>query len=81
MIRAKFRLDSEKKNYWNGDNKTFEFSAVCDDTTPENKAFYKYTPMGKLELTCNNPAVIEELKLGRVFYLDFTLAEEAPVRN
>jgi hypothetical protein len=75
--RCKFRLDS-MTHHANYTGKTLVFSAVSEatKTIPEDQAFTKYTPTGKLEVTIDNPAVSPMLKVGGFYYLDLTLIEE-----
>ena len=79
-IRAKFRLD-EQANLTQGkkDGKytikaNYKFNAVADDT-PENKLFWEWTPSGQIVLSCVNPDVLEELEIGKEYYVDFTPTE------
>lgn len=53
--------------------RTFRFSAVYDDGTPENERYARYTPIGELKIQVDNPAVVFEP--GKSYYLDFTEAE------
>lgn len=69
--RAKFRCNSVNDF---GTCKNISLSAVCDDGTPENERFHKYTPTGKVEITVDNPDVI--FKPGSFYYVDFTSIEE-----
>jgi len=48
----------------------YQFMAVCNDGTPENDRFHKYTPNGTVAITVDNPNVVFEL--GKYYYLDFT---------
>jgi len=75
-VRAKFRVNSVT---FFGDPSTatsrrFELSAIYDTSTPENERFTKATPWGELKMNVDNPDVM--LEVGKVYYLDFTLAEE-----
>jgi hypothetical protein len=70
--RGKFRCDS-KRGYWmNESARTYEFSAVCNDGTPENDRFHKYTPSGNISITVDNPNVVFEL--GKFYYVDLSEA-------
>ena len=68
--RGKFQCQSEKRVYWNKDTRVYEFTAVCNDGTPENDRFHKYTPSGAISITVDNPNVI--LEPGKFYYVDFT---------
>lgn len=80
MIRLKVRLD-EQTNRIGGrtvDGKYQECTKVSvvflpvGDDSPENKLFWEATPSGKIEFTYMNPEALEELVLGREYYVDFT---------
>jgi len=55
-----------------------EWSPVTgkDGEIEEDKQFHKYTPSGSIKLTVDNPPLIEKLKLGQSYYVDFTEAPE-----
>lgn len=69
-IRAKLQLQSVKEYHWSKENKEYTFQAVYDDGTPENSKFAKSTPSGNFTMVCNNPAVQEQLQLGKIYYFD-----------
>lgn len=77
-VRSKFKLQ-EIRQHAGSSMRTFIFSAVCADGTPENEKFAKYTPNGRLEFVVDNPAVIESYKLGSEYYFDSTPASVEPV--
>lgn len=68
--RGKFQLINDSKNCWNPTTRIYKFQAVCNDGTPENERFHKYTPSGSIEIAVDNPNVI--LELGKFYYVDFT---------
>ena len=39
--------------------------------SPENKTWSRYTPNGKLEMTVTNPVAIEQLEIGKAYFLTF----------
>jgi len=41
----------------------------------ENKAFWAATPGGRFEFNCVNNKAIEQLEVGKEYYVDFTIAE------
>ena len=86
MIRLKVRLD-EQTNRIGGrtvDGKYQECTKISvvfipvGDDSPENKLFWDATPSGKIEFTYMNPEALEELVLGREYYVDFTEVRELP---
>lgn len=69
-VRAKFKVVAQ--THYEHDLVEIKMSAVCDDTTEENRKFYKYTPSGTFAMQTNNKGVIDHMKPGKFFYLDFT---------
>lgn len=69
-FQAKFIVRSVTD--FGGDNVKVTMQA---DTNSKSD-FAKYTPSGQMEFTCTNTAVIEQLKPGKVFLIDFTELEE-----
>lgn len=74
MIRAKFVVTKVTK-YETPGYAEIELQPRYSKTIPEDQAFAKATPSGLLNLGVSNPAVIEALQPGKVFYIDIT---EAP---
>lgn len=72
--RAKFRCNSAEE-YSTG-QRTYKFTAVTDDGTPENERYHRYTPSGALQISIDNPAV--SFTIGAAYYLAFTPADEQP---
>jgi hypothetical protein len=72
-VRAKFVVDSITK--FAGSYANIKLVARYDSSIPEDKRFAEATPNGAFEMTVTNPAVIEQMQPGKIFYLDFT---EAP---
>lgn len=70
MTRAKFSvtLKTQTPEGWK-----IELQAVTK-TTPENEVFFKYTPMGKLEMALLQSETAELFEVGKEYYLDFTPA-------
>ena len=78
MTRCKFRLNKiDDAGECDGNpQKRYTFGAICDMQDPgEDLAFTKYTPSGTLDVTINNPRVVEALKLDALYYLDITPVE------
>ncbi len=84
MIRLKVRLDEQTNRIGSRrvDGKYEEcikVSAVLvpvGDDSPENKLFWDATPSGRIEFTYCNPEALEELVLGREYYMDIHEAKE-----
>ncbi|MCK4265975.1 MAG: hypothetical protein KAX31_01765 [Thermoplasmata archaeon] len=87
MIRLKVRLDEQTNRIGmrKVEGKYVECLKVSvvlvpvSDDSPENKKFWDATPSGKIEFTYCNAEAIEELTLGKEYYVDFT--EAAPVSS
>jgi hypothetical protein len=45
-----------------------------DPKLAEDVSFSKATPSGRIEMQIDNPAAIEAMPIGQVFYVDFTPA-------
>ena len=73
-VRAKLVVSEIRENRYG--SKTVVLEAQYDDTIPEDRRFYDATPTGRCEMMINNPAAIEQLRLGKAFYVDFTPAAE-----
>jgi len=73
MTRGKFVCQSIKHVSWNKDVRVYEFTAVCNDGTPENERYHKYTPSGRVEITVDNPNV--SFETGKSYYFDITEAQ------
>ena len=76
MIRAKFKVRSVKQDDGFKEARTIVLSPQYDDSIPEDKRYHSATPSGELTLYVTVPAVIEQLVLGKYFYLDLTPVEE-----
>ncbi len=75
-VRAKFKCVGTEKNDYNPAQTTYKFNAVAAGGTPENERFHRFTPLGTLTLTVDNPVIDGFYKLGRKYYLDFTFAAD-----
>ena len=70
MIRCKFVVTSVKPDGHSEGLKHVTLEARYDDTLPEDQKFMQFTPSGKLETAISNPRALEQLAIGREFYLD-----------
>lgn len=55
--------------------KTVKLQCSYDTTIPEDQRFYDATPTGHIEMVVNNPVALEQLTIGKSFYVDFTPCE------
>jgi hypothetical protein len=69
-MRAKFNV-AEIAKYGNGGGTKVTLMPVMGNSE-ENKAFWQYTPSGKIEMHISNPEA--EFEFGE-YYIDFTKAE------
>lgn len=70
MARAKFVVYRLEPADGGG---TVRLSPVTGGS-PENEAFYSYTPAGEIVLSTVNPQAFEQFAEGQQFYVDFTPA-------
>lgn len=71
MVRAKLRVESIDGNKLVMQT-VYEPEAARDS---ENARFTKATPWGRVEMGIDNPAALEQFKVGGYYYADFS---EAP---
>jgi len=80
MVRAKFRVISilEQADYRGkpSPTKVVKLACIYDTSIPEDHRFFDATPSGSIEMWVNNPMALEQLPLGKSFYVDFTPVEE-----
>ncbi len=74
-FRCKMQLQDITSVHWHPVTKFLRFSAAYDNSIPEDRNFNKSTPSAKLTMQVDNPVVLDQLKLGEYYYLDFELAE------
>lgn len=55
--------------------KIVKLSAQYDMGIPEDRRFQKATPWGEVSLHIDNPAAVEQLKIGKAYYIDMTPVE------
>ena len=70
MVRGKFQVTGITEH--NYPAKEIEFSTVYDSSIPEDQRFLKATPWGSIKMSVDNPLALEQLKLGKYFYVDFS---------
>ena len=70
--RGKFNCQSVKTYGSSYSAREYEFNAVCNDGTPENERYHKYTPSGSVRIAVDNPDVVFEP--GKSYYVDFSEA-------
>lgn len=69
MVRAKL-IVSAITQYVYGTK--VHFQAQYDSSIPEDQRFQKATPSASAEFHIDNPAALEQFKLGESYYVDFT---------
>ena len=77
-VMAKFRCNSiELFSPEPGGSRRVKLSPVYpgNDALEEDKAFWKYTPSGSLEMTIDNPPAADLFEIGKAYYLTFEAAE------
>lgn len=69
-VIAKMRVASIED--FGGTSKKIKLSCVYDPNgIPEDQRFTKATPWGECVMTVDNPGAIEQLPIGREFYVTF----------
>lgn len=77
-IKAKFTVT--QVTHFDGGSANITLEPRYSKSIPEDQAFYNATPNGKFEMYVNNPAVIEQMKPGKVFYATFTEAPDGTTK-
>lgn len=73
-VRAKFTCHTVA-HYAYGRKKVSLTPVTAIPPTEENKAFWKATPSGQIEMTIDNPDAAMQFEPGKAYYVDFTPAE------
>ena len=68
-VRARFTVSAITDRGW---SKEVELTTIYDQSIPEDQRFHKATPSGKITMQIDNPAALDQFKLGTSFYADFT---------
>jgi hypothetical protein len=71
-VRAKFTVTAITDR--GGSMRTIELQPRYDTSIPEDQRFALATPWGEMRLGVDNPAALEQLTIGKAFYVDFTPA-------
>ena len=72
-VRTKMKLNSITD--FGNDNKEYAFFCVYDEKLiKEDVTFSNLTPNGEFKVTVNNPAVHDQMEVGKVYYFDITEA-------
>ena len=71
-VRAKLQLVSVTDHYWGA--KILKFQAQYDTSIPEDQRFQQATPNASAEFQIDNPAALEQFKIGEHYYVDFVPA-------
>lgn len=74
MVRGKWKLSEIHNLDWSTTAKRYVFNAVCNDATPENERFHKFTPNGTMTMTVDNPPAQKQFELGKEYFFDATPA-------
>lgn len=72
-MRAKMKLNVIVGQSWGGAKAIF--NCEYDPTIADDLKFCKATPTGMCEMVIDNPAALEQLVIGKHYYVDFTPAE------
>ena len=55
-----------------GGSKAVTLECRYDETIPEDRRFFQYTPSGKLDMLISNTAVLAQMEPGAAFYVELT---------
>lgn len=55
-------------------SKKVRLHTLYDESIPEDQRFSRATPWGQIEMQIDNPAALEQLEVGKAYYVDFTKA-------
>lgn len=75
MVRAKMRCSSIEVTDFGAPEKSTKVRFLCEydpNKSPEDIGFTKATPSGNAEYVIDNPAALEQFKVGAYYYVDFT---------
>ncbi len=72
MFRGKFQVQKIAQVHYNPSAREVTLQAVCNDGTPENERFHRYTPTGTITMVIDNPAVLAQIELGKHCFVDFS---------
>ena len=81
-MRAKLQISNVVKH--EGGSETLSFHAVCkkdgydESGLDDDNTYAIASPSASLSITIANPALHGQFKQGEKYYVDFTLAEDAP---
>lgn len=71
MVRAKFRCTEIVQTENGGRVRAMPVTGG----SPENEQFFKWTPLGSLDMGTINPEALKQFAPGKEFYVDFTPVE------
>jgi hypothetical protein len=74
-VRGKFKVTEITRSHHNPAAAKIKLEAVYSNS-PEDNSYSAATPNGTIQMYLNNPAAIDDLPLGKSFYVDFTPIEE-----
>jgi hypothetical protein len=76
-VRAKFFVSEKREVGHPNQPQNSEYIVLSPVTSgsAENESFYRYTPIGKIELGVMNPEAAAQFEVGKYYYIDFTKAE------
>ncbi len=76
-VRCKLKLVEIAQVDWSKTARKFTFSAVYDDSIPEDRRFYDASsPNANFTILVNNPAVVASYELGKHYYFDSIPVQE-----
>lgn len=74
-VRAKFQVQKITQISWQPNAREITLAPMYDTSIPEDRRFSDATPNGSFTMYVNNPTAVDELELGKFFYIDLTPVE------
>jgi hypothetical protein len=76
-VRAKFKVTQVIETQFapGYSQKRIVLEPQYDSKVAEDVSFSKATPSGRIEMQIDNPAAIEAMPIGKLFYVDFSPVE------
>ena len=71
-VRGKFSVSEITQYPWTEGRRVILTAVTGESGLPEDARYHKYTPSGRIDILIDNPAALEQFKIGQSVYVDFT---------
>lgn len=75
-VIAKFQVQKITQISWQPNAREITLAPMYDTSIPEDRRFSDATPSGSFTMYVNNPVAVEQLELGKFFYINLTPVED-----